>query len=138
MAIGKAAWSITSMRQYHRARCHPAAWPGGDIGLRPDTGWCVRHPDTGAVIEGRVLPFWQDTVDLGCRAHAVFAPRVVVGWDIAITQRGPVLIEGNGSPDVDLLQRAYWGPIGNSRLGELIRFHLRNSPAALALIGGDP
>lgn len=108
-----------------------------DIGLRPTIGWCAHHPDTGAVIEGRILPYWPETVALACRAHAVFAPRVIVGWDIAITPNGPVLIEGNGAPGIDLLQRAYREPLGNSRAGELISFHLRNNPATMRLIG-DP
>lgn len=108
-----------------------------DIGLRPTIGWRTHHPDTGALIEGRVLPFWPETVALACRAHAVFAPRVIIGWDIAITSKGPVLIEGNGAPGIDLLQRAYREPLGNSRAGELIAFHLRNNPATMSLIG-DP
>jgi putative polysaccharide biosynthesis protein len=112
--------------------------PATDIGLRPNIGWCTHHPDTGAVIEGRVLPLWPETVALACRAHAAFAPRMIVGWDIAITSDGPTLIEGNGSPGIDLLQRAYREPVGNSRMGELIVFHLRNNPATLALIGDDP
>ena len=39
---------------------------------------------------------------------------------------------------VNLLQRASREPIGNSRLGELMAFHLRNNPAVLALIGDHP
>jgi hypothetical protein len=109
-----------------------------DIGLRPDIGWCTHHPDTGAMIEGRVLPLWPETIALACRAHAAFAPRVIVGWDIAITPKGPLLIEGNGAPGIDLLQRAPREPIGNSRLGEIMAFHLRNNPAVRALIGDDP
>ncbi|QIG47009.1 hypothetical protein G5V57_04145 [Nordella sp. HKS 07] len=108
--------------------------PATDIGLRPEVGWRTHHPDTGAAIEGRVLPFWPETVALACRAHATFAPRVLIGWDIAITSEGPVLIEGNGAPGIDLIQRAYREPAGNSRLGELICVHLRNDPATMALI----
>jgi hypothetical protein len=112
--------------------------PATDIGWRPDIGWRMHHPDTGAVIEGRALPLWPQTVALACRAHAAFAPRVIVGWDIAITSNGPVLIEGNGAPGIDLLQRAYREPIGNSRLGELMCFHLRNNPATMTLIADLP
>ncbi|HTN98325.1 MAG TPA: sugar-transfer associated ATP-grasp domain-containing protein, partial [Nordella sp.] len=95
----------------------------------------THHPDTGAAIEGRVLHFWPETIALACRAHAAFAPRVFIGWDIAITSNGPVLIEGNGAPGIDLIQRAYREPAGNSRLGELFAFHLRNDPETMALIG---
>jgi hypothetical protein len=87
------------------------------------------------LIEGRFLPLWPETIALACLAHAAFAPRMIVGWDIAITSKGPLLIEGNGAPGIDLIQRAYREPIGNSRAGELIAYHLRNNPATLALIG---
>jgi hypothetical protein len=100
--------------------------------------WVQLGMDTGGVIEGRVLPLWQETIAMACRAHAAFAPRVIVGWDIAVTPKGPVLIEGNNAPGIDLLQRAYREPIGNSRMGELICFHLGNNPATLALIGDLP
>lgn len=109
--------------------------PATDIGLRPDIGWCTHHPDTGAAIDGRMLHYWPETIALACRAHAAFAPRVMIGWDIAITANGPVLIEGNGAPGIDLIQRVYREPIGNSRVGELIGFHLRNDPETMALIG---
>jgi Sugar-transfer associated ATP-grasp len=112
--------------------------PACDVGLRPDIGWRTHHPDTGAAIEGRVLPLWPETIAVACRAHAAFAPRAIVGWDIAIASQGPVLIEGNNAPGVDLLQRAYREPMGNSRMGELIRFHMRNNPDTRALIGDDP
>ena len=53
------------------------------------------HPVTGQVIEGQVLPFWEEVIDLARRA-ALHAPENrSVGWDIAITEEGPELIEGN-------------------------------------------
>jgi len=96
-----------------------------DIGLRPDVGWCETHPDTHAKIFGRRLPWWPETLELARRAHAAFADRIVIGWDIALLQEGPVLIEGNGGPDVDIVERCYHEPLGNSRFGELLAFHLR-------------
>ena len=109
--------------------------PASDIGLRPDIGWCSHHPDTGAAIAGRILPLWRETVELARHAHAVFAPHAVIGWDIAITNHGPVIIEGNLAPDVDLVQRAHRGPIGNTRFGELLCHHLRSNAGTMALVG---
>ena len=43
---------------------------------------------------------------------------------------GPELVEGNGAPDLDIIQRTHRAPIGNARLGELLAFHLRDRLAA--------
>src|SRR5262249_54451917 len=79
----------------------------GAMALGPGTGWCERHPDTGAQILGRRLPAWLQVVALARRAHATaFADHVVIGWDIAILDDGPRLIEGNKGPHLDLVQRS--------------------------------
>lgn len=101
--------------------------PATDLGLRPDMGWRETHPNTGARITGRVLPFWRETLDLCVRSHAAFPDRVAIGWDVAILENGPVIIEGNAGPDVDILERICAAPLGNSRFGELLAFHVRRS-----------
>jgi len=98
-----------------------------DIGLRPDRSWCASHPDTHARIQGRVLPFWPETLALASRAHAAFADRVLIGWDVAILEDGPVLIEGNAGADVDIVERTHGEPLGDSRFGELIALHLHRA-----------
>jgi hypothetical protein len=35
-----------------------------------------------------------------------------------------MVIEGNSNMDVSFIQRAYRDPIGHSRLGELLAYHL--------------
>ena len=44
--------------------------------------------------------------------------------DIAITDEGPLIVEGNSSPDLDILQR-FGVPVCNSRFGDLLAWHLR-------------
>jgi hypothetical protein len=100
-----------------------------DVGLRPEIGWRDRHPNTDAQITGRVLPLWSETLALAARGHAAFADRLLIGWDIAITAAGPVLIEGNSGPDLDIVQRVCAEPVGNARLGALIALHLRRDLA---------
>lgn len=95
-----------------------------DIGLGADSAWHLLHPLTGAVIEGRTLPLWEETKRLASDAHHVFINRVVVGWDIAITPNGPVLIEANGFPDLDIIQRTSRMPLADSELGHLLAHHL--------------
>ena len=58
------------------------------------------HPDTGSTLEGLRLPFWKSAVNLALRAHLTFPNMLSVGWDIAILQRGPVVLEGNSTWDV--------------------------------------
>jgi hypothetical protein len=100
-----------------------------DLGVRVDSAWHARHPVTGAPIEGRILPFWPAALELVTRAHDLIGDRVVVGWDVAILDDGPCLIEGNGKPDVDLIQRPHRAGLANSRFGELLAHHLKNAEA---------
>jgi hypothetical protein len=109
-----------------------------DLGLRTTSRWHENHPQTGAPILGRALPHWQAAVDLACRAHDLIGDRVVVGWDIAITEDGPCLVEGNGKPDVDLMQRPHGQGLGNSRYGELVAHHVKAHLAGETANGRRP
>lgn len=63
-----------------------------------------RHPETGTEIEGFQLPAWAELVELVSRGQRAFTGLRTIGWDVAITDSGPVLVEGNGAYDTDLLQ----------------------------------
>jgi len=41
------------------------------------------------------LPFWSETLELVRSASKQFLPLRTVGWDVAITNKGPIIIEGN-------------------------------------------
>jgi hypothetical protein len=86
--------------------------------------WHDRHPVTGVAIAGREVPCWDAVAALAERAHRVTRDRVLVGWDIAITPSGPLLLEGNSYPDVHYPQRIYRRPYGEMRIGELLRHHM--------------
>jgi hypothetical protein len=58
-----------------------------------------RHPDTGEAIEGFQLPFWNEACQLAKTAAREFLPLRFVGWDIALTANGPVVVEANWNPD---------------------------------------
>lgn len=59
---------------------------------------CARHPDTGVAIEGFQLPHWQSVQQLAVRAHEALDGMLCIGWDIAILENGPIIIEGNDNP----------------------------------------
>lgn len=76
-----------------------------------------RHPATGTVIPGFRIPCFEQAVAL-CQKAARVEPRVrYVGWDVAITPEGPVLVEGNELPGYDMCQNA-----GQVECGILPRF----------------
>jgi len=53
------------------------------------------HPVTGQSIIGFKIPYWTKVLETVRRA-ALMVPDVrTVGWDVAISETGPVLIEGN-------------------------------------------
>ena len=70
-----------------------------------------RHPRTRGVVVGRALPLWDDALALAVRATRAFAPLRTIGWDVALTADGPLLVEGN----------ARWDPLPHRSSGELIR-----------------
>ncbi len=70
------------------------------------------HPDTGRPIVGFTIPFWVETVELVVRAQASLPGLRSIGWDIAITEDGPVVVEANGGYDLNLLQVSHRRGLG--------------------------
>lgn len=62
------------------------------------------HPDTGATIVGFRIPFWKEVRDLPLKAHDLLGDVPCIGWDVAVLESGPVLLEGNWNPCVKLAQ----------------------------------
>jgi hypothetical protein len=54
-----------------------------------------KHPDTEVTFDGFRMPCWTQACELVTQAAKVFLPIRSIGWDIAITPSGPVVIEGN-------------------------------------------
>ena len=50
---------------------------------------------TGVSLIGREMPYWVEMKDLLEIKAACFYPIRLVGWDVALTPEGPVVIEGN-------------------------------------------
>lgn len=101
--------------------------PATDMGLRADSRWWDSHPVSGAAITGCVLPLWEQVPELARRAHEIFEDQVAIGWDIAICEEGALLVEGNKSPDLDIIQRICRAPLGNTRFGELLFFNIKRA-----------
>jgi hypothetical protein len=53
------------------------------------------HPGTGIAFEGFRLPFWAEACRLARQTALKFIPVRTIGWDVALTPDGPVVVEGN-------------------------------------------
>lgn len=98
--------------------------PASDLGTDCRLGWMDFHPASGARITGTVVPLWAEIKTLAADAHRAFGDRVLIGWDIAPTAAGPVVVEGNGAPDLDIMQRFVRHGLMAARLGVLLAHHL--------------
>ncbi len=65
------------------------------------------HPDTGRPLVGTAIPDWLRLLDL-TRAGALVFPGIrTQSWDVALTDKGPVLLEVNYGGDLNLPQLAH-------------------------------
>ena len=70
------------------------------------------HPRTRARLIGYRVPHWPAARDLVERAARAFAPLRTIGWDVAITDGEPCLIEANVT----------WDTLtGEPRMGDIYR-----------------
>lgn len=94
----------------------------GELGrtLHAEDGRAVfgtAHHRTGARITGLVLPCWPAIKEVAMRGALQFPYITCIGWDIAITERGPVVLEANaqsGFPSLQILsgRGLLSGPLG--------------------------
>ena len=61
---------------------------------------CSEHPVTGQQFEGYALPYWEDVCQLVLSAHNALKDIPSIGWDVAITPTGPILLEGNDNWEI--------------------------------------
>lgn len=83
------------------------------------------HPNTGVPFRGLQIPFWQQVLDLIRDVHPKVTECAVLGWDIAITEDGPVIVEANNGPGPMIHQYIDRVP----RCEELVRFLEKRSNA---------
>jgi len=78
--------------------------------LKPQYGTSVKeHPDSKIKFSGYQIPFYKEAVEMAIKLHKYLYRCHSVGWDIAITENGPMFIEGNGWWEISLLQAVHGG-----------------------------
>ncbi len=62
------------------------------------------HPYTGVKIIGFQIPMWEEAKALVLNSAKRIPKLRYVGWDVAITEKGPVFVEANHHPGHDIIQ----------------------------------
>ena len=62
------------------------------------------HPRSGKVFPGFRVPHWEEAVDLVTRAAREVPDMRFIGWDVAVTDDGVCLVEGNDRADMCVRQ----------------------------------
>ncbi len=72
-------------------------------------GRAYEHPNTGVKFSEFVIPEYDKAIELCKQAHLVMREIPAIGWDIAITTDGPMIIEGNDNWEISLMQASNHG-----------------------------
>jgi len=63
-----------------------------------------KHPDTNVKFIGFQIPMFKEAIELAKEAALEIPEIRYIGWDVAISKKGPLLIEGNDYPDYTFWQ----------------------------------
>jgi hypothetical protein len=67
------------------------------------------HPVTKTVFENYSIPYFKDVKTLVCRTAKYIPQLRLVGWDVAISETGPVIVEGNSFYEISGCDLTYGG-----------------------------
>ena len=68
-----------------------------------------RHPDTSIKFEGIKLPYYKELIKAVKLFHSKLNAIHSVGWDVAITEDGPLFVEGNDDYELGFFQTCFGG-----------------------------
>lgn len=64
----------------------------------------IEHPKSHIKFDGFQIPCFNEAKEMVLKASLESDKILVVGWDVAISDKGPVIIEGNRRPGFDIVQ----------------------------------
>ena len=77
---------------------------------------CDRHPDSNILINGMRIENWDEIKRMSCEYQSRIPELKAIGWDVALTDDGPVIIEINN----------WWDPTGQLFIGKGWRDDVRD------------
>jgi len=96
------------------------------------------HPDTEAQLVGFAHPHWNEMKALALEGARLMRDIPYIGWDIACTDEGPVIVEMNKRPDAFLMQFAERRGILDGKFKRLIEYQRHQKDLFEAEIEGRP
>ena len=84
------------------------------------------HPESRERIEGTPVPFFSEALAVCKRAHQLIGRAPLIGWDVAITADGPILVEGNHMFGTEVSQVAHGSPLAQPAYVTSARHHQKN------------
>ena len=79
------------------------------------------HPDSGAILDGFVIPGWEEISQLVLRAATCFPDFRWQHWDVGITDSGPTIFELNSAGGMHILQLASGKGLLDSTLKDFLK-----------------
>ena len=73
-----------------------------DVAYDGKKNFYLEHPDSKYVFKGKKITKIKEIINLSVRSANLFPDIVCIGWDIALTPKGPIVIEGNSSPALEM------------------------------------
>ena len=92
----------------------------GNQAMKHGGGTFEKHPETGTILHGFEIPYFEEACALIQEVNDSI-PERVVGWDIAIGQDGPILIEGNDNNSWFGVDIAHGGLHKNPLMAQLLQ-----------------
>ena len=86
-----------------------------------------QHPMSKKKITGQTLPDWPHALKLALSAHKFLKGYPFLGWDVALTPTGPLLLETNAGWDVVTMQQPQQKPLGQTRFKDICLMWLQEN-----------
>ena len=93
----------------------------GETALNKSGANFYSHPETHYIFKDQALPYPNKVISLVSKAAKIFPERYIIGWDVAYTPEGPIIIEGNTNPCPVGMQIALRGLRNNKIYDDIYR-----------------
>lgn len=90
--------------------------------MGPKGTYVSKHPTTGETIEGVAVPNWEQTLETAIAAAGLMPTAAMLGFDVAVCENGPVLVEANSDPHLMMLQTSHRKGVLDEQLLSALRW----------------